>query len=430
MDTGYKNNNSSILSDDTAIKVEGLHKKFCRTLKRSMYYGSVDLLKNMVGISYDQGILRKDEFWALKEISFELKKGETLGIIGVNGAGKSTLLRLLSGIFPPDKGRIVVNGKIGSLIAVGAGFHPHMTGKENISLNGTILGMTKNEIREKYDDIIDFADIGDFIGAPVSTYSSGMRVRLGFAIAVHCEPDILLVDEVLSVGDLSFRNKCMKYMYNLRQKSRGVIFVSHNLEQIRMLCTRTIIMNKSEIVFDGDTEEALIMYYQLSDDLRLAAMGREGRKKAVTGQHVSSGDVQVLEMGILDTDGNKTDNVHIGTDIFIYYDFIVKKEIINPRIASAIRDDRDFNIIWQVNIDQKKYFRNLKPGKYRLKVTFKDPHLEPNVYRIIFGIQDADTLEYYEKVTLNNNVFKIIGDKVPRGTVRCESTWEVVRTDN
>jgi lipopolysaccharide transport system ATP-binding protein len=390
-----------------------------------MYYGSLDLFKNIFGIPYDQGRIRKDEFWALEDISFELRKGETLGIIGVNGAGKSTLLRLISGIFPPDRGKVQINGRVGSLIAVGAGFHPHMTGRENIYLNGTILGMTKTETREKFDSIVDFADIGDFIDAPVSTYSSGMRVRLGFSIAIHCEPDILLVDEVLSVGDLSFRNKCMKYMHNLRQKSRGVIFVSHNLEQIRMICTRVIVMDKGKFVFDGDTEEALIKYYQMADDIRYNAMKKDSEKKAITGQHLSSGDVEVLDIGVLDAEGNKTSEIPAGKDINIYYDFITKKEIKNPRIASAIRDERDFNIIWHVNLDQEIYFRNLKPGKYRLKVVYKDPHLEPDVYRLIFGIQDADTLEYFEKVTLNNNVFKVVGNKVPRGTILCESDWEL-----
>jgi lipopolysaccharide transport system ATP-binding protein len=192
----------------------------------------------MFGIQVKTYCLRKDEFWALDNISFNLKKGESLGIIGVNGSGKSTLLRLITGIFPPDMGRIAIRGKVGALIAVGAGFHPHMTGRENIYLNGTILGMTRKELNEKMDEIISFADIGDFLDAPVNTYSSGMRVRLGFAIAVHCEPDILLVDEILSVGDLAFRNKSMRKMAEFREKANALIFISHNLEQVRNLCSK------------------------------------------------------------------------------------------------------------------------------------------------------------------------------------------------
>ena len=228
-------NNQQYTNNDVVVSVKNVSKKFCRNLRRSMAYGILDLSKNLMGLKPDTSTLNRDEFWALDDVSFELRRGETLGIIGINGSGKSTLLRLLSGIFPPDKGEIAVKGRIGSLIAVGAGFHPHMTGRENVFLNGAILGMSRKEIEKKYDSIVGFAEIGDFLEAPVSTYSSGMRVRLGFAIAVHCEPDILLIDEVLSVGDLSFRNKSLRHMANFRAKAKALIFISHNLEQVRVL---------------------------------------------------------------------------------------------------------------------------------------------------------------------------------------------------
>jgi lipopolysaccharide transport system ATP-binding protein len=190
---------------DTLIKVEGLHKKFCQSLKRSMFYGTIDATKSMLGLPIKNADLRKKEFWALQDINFELKQGEKVGVLGANGSGKSTLLRLLNGVFPPDVGKITLNGRIGALIAVGAGFHPHMTGRENIYLNGTILGMTRKEIEKKFNEIVDFAEIGDFIDSPVATYSSGMTVRLGFSIAVHGKVEIMLVDEILAVGDLAFQ---------------------------------------------------------------------------------------------------------------------------------------------------------------------------------------------------------------------------------
>jgi lipopolysaccharide transport system ATP-binding protein len=204
---------------DAAIRMKEFQKVLSE-LETKFLYGTHDVFRNMFSIPNDTGKLRKSEFWALDDVSFELKKGETLGIMGVNGSGKSTLLRLLSGIFPPDKGRISVYGKIGSLIAVGAGFHPHMTGRENIYLNGTILGITRNEIRKKFDSIVDFAEIGDFLEAPLSTYSSGMRVRLGFAIALHCDPDILLIDEILSVGDLVFGTRVFAIWRNFGKRLR------------------------------------------------------------------------------------------------------------------------------------------------------------------------------------------------------------------
>ena len=248
---------------DVVLKVEGLSKKFCKSLKRSMLYGTNDVVRDMFGFPQNKSELRKDEFWALQDINFELKRGETLGLIGQNGCGKSTLLRLINGIFPPDKGKISINGRIGALIAVGAGFHPHMSGRENIYLNGTILGMTKAELKQKFDAIVDFAEIGDFIDSPVATYSSGMTVRLGFAIAIHCEPDILLIDEILAVGDAKFQRKCLNKIKDLRDKNNvSFILVSHNLQNIDAMCSQILFLDKG-IQLYCDTSEVVIPKYEL-----------------------------------------------------------------------------------------------------------------------------------------------------------------------
>src|SRR3990172_3423613 len=196
--------------DDVVIKAEHVSKKYCKSLKHSMSYGLQDIGRNLVGLSSRSELLRKNEFWAVDDVSFELKRGEALGLIGPNGCGKSTLLKMLNGIFWPDKGKITMKGKVGGLIEVGAGFHPLLTGRENVYINGAILGMSRKEIDDKFDDIVEFADIEDFIDAPVKSYSSGMFVRLGFAVAAHCEPDVLLVDEVLAVGDVNFQNRCLR----------------------------------------------------------------------------------------------------------------------------------------------------------------------------------------------------------------------------
>ena len=226
-----------------------------------MAHGIVDLSKNLVGIKQDTTKLRKGEFWALDNISFELRRGEALGLIGVNGSGKTTLLRLLAGIFPPDKGEIMVNGRVGALIAVGAGFHPHMTGRENIYLNGTILGMTSEEIDSKSEDIVGFAEIGDFLDAPVSTYSSGMRVRLGFSIATAIQPDLLLLDEILAVGDSRFRVKCFQRIGEILEKS-AVIFVSHDMIQTSRICNSVMIIDHGRNIFMGATEIGIEKYME------------------------------------------------------------------------------------------------------------------------------------------------------------------------
>lgn len=265
---------------DIAVKVEGLYKKFCMSLKRSMLYGTYDVARDMLSLPQKNVKLRASEFWALQDINFELKRGETLGLIGQNGCGKTTLLRLINGIFPPDKGKITINGRIGALIAVGAGFHPHMTGRENVYLNGAILGMTKAEIKRKFDEIVDFAEIGEFIDAPVATYSSGMTIRLGFAIAIHCDPDILLVDEILAVGDIGFQAKCSNKIGELRKKGITTIIVSHNLHTINTLSSRIIVMDKGEDIFAGNVEDGLALYQMRSAKISDSSIGLE---KVVTG---------------------------------------------------------------------------------------------------------------------------------------------------
>jgi lipopolysaccharide transport system ATP-binding protein len=245
--------------DEVAIKVEHISKKYCKSLKRSMLYGVQDIGRNMIGLSSRSDRLRKNEFWAVDDISFEVKKGETLGIIGPNGAGKTTLLKMLNGIFWPDKGKITVRGRVGALIEVGAGFHPLLTGRENIYLNAAILGMSKQKVDEKFDEIVEFAEIGDFIDSPVKFYSSGMFVRLGFAVAVHCELDILLVDEVLAVGDIGFRVKCYNKIAEL-VKNCAVVIVSHNLSAIARISSKCLALNNGFSIFQGTTDNT-IQYY-------------------------------------------------------------------------------------------------------------------------------------------------------------------------
>ncbi|MGB7533071.1 MAG: ABC transporter ATP-binding protein [Halobacteriota archaeon] len=253
-------NNST--SDGVAIRVDHVSKKYCKSLKRSMLYGVKDIGRNTLGLSSHSDKLRKSEFWAVDDVSFEVKKGETLGIIGPNGSGKTTLLKMLNGIFWPDKGKISIRGRVGALIEVGAGFHPLLTGRENVYINAAILGMTKEEVDEKFDDIIKFADIGDFLDTPVKFYSSGMFVRLGFAVAVHCEPDILLVDEVLAVGDVEFRAKCYNKIAELMENC-AVVIVSHDMPSIARISSKCMVLNNGHSIFHGTAEEAIQRYLSI-----------------------------------------------------------------------------------------------------------------------------------------------------------------------
>ena len=239
------------MSTDTIISVEGVCKKFCRSLKRTMLYGVRDVARDVFGLSQISDGLRPDEFWALDNVSFDVKHGECLGLIGPNGAGKSTLLKLLNGITLPDKGGIKVVGRVGALLELGAGFHPMLTGRENIHLNGAILGLSKDEVAKKFDAIVDFAGLQELIDSPVKHYSSGMYVRLGFAIAVHAEPDIFLIDEALAVGDISFQSKCYAKLREFRDRGITIIFVTHSLDLVTTHCSRAILLGKGNVIGNG-----------------------------------------------------------------------------------------------------------------------------------------------------------------------------------
>lgn len=416
---------------ETLIDVKNLSKKFSVNLTKSMLYGTGDAIKGIFGIYNDKTKLRKSEFWALKDVSFQLKRGETLGIIGINGSGKSTLLRLLNGIFPPDEGRIEINGRIGALIAVGAGFHPHMTGRENIYLNGTILGMTKKQIDERYDEIVEFSEIGDFLEAPVATYSSGMRVKLGFAIAIHSNPDILLVDEILSVGDLSFRNKSLRKMHEFREKANGIIFISHNMEQVRLLCDKTIVLNNGKIIFNGPTHQAIIAYEELTNKRKVNTL-KETKKVGVIDFKIqeSSGDeLDILNIGILDDNGNQINAVKMNTTLNYFCDIKVNKFIRELYFSVGIITEDLRSVIWVMSNDNNKVeYKNLETGNYRIFVNIENHHLIPNVYIPNISIRNGVTGETYERI-LPNCSFRVMSDnkQLQRGIVSVNEKWNLLK---
>lgn len=249
---------------DTLVRVENVSKKFCRSLKKSLWYGVKDMAAEFMGRRDGRDgspELRPDEFWAVRDVSFELQRGDCLGLIGRNGAGKSTLLKMLNGLIKPDTGRIEMHGRVGALIELGTGFNPILTGRENIYVNGAVLGLTRQEIDRKFDDIVDFAEIGEFIDAPVRSYSSGMKVRLGFAVAAQMEPDVLLIDEVLAVGDVGFRAKCYNEILKIME-SAAVIFVSHSMSQVGKVCTRGMLLTNGMVRnTSSNISEIISAYY-------------------------------------------------------------------------------------------------------------------------------------------------------------------------
>ena len=242
-----------IKKEPLAISIQGVSKLFRLQKQRTFK----ELLPALAG-----GQKAVETFWALQDINLEIKKGETVGIIGPNGAGKSTLLKLMAGVTKPTKGEIKINGQIAPLIELGAGFHPELTGRENVTLNGVILGLSKKEIEEKFKEIVDFAELWEFIDQPIKHYSSGMYLRLAFSVAVHTSPDILLIDEILAVGDSSFQAKCFAKMEEFKKAGVTIILVSHALGQIQSFCTRAVYLDEHRIIMDGKVEEVCERYLQ------------------------------------------------------------------------------------------------------------------------------------------------------------------------
>jgi lipopolysaccharide transport system ATP-binding protein len=285
---------------DILVKCENVSKKFCLDFKKSLVYGLKDVVS--VGLfskqtHHDQ--LRKKEFWAVKNISFELRRGECLGLIGHNGAGKSTLLKMLNGLINPDQGQITMRGRIGALIELGAGFNPILTGRENIYNNGAVLGFSKEEIDKKIAGIIEFSEIGEFIDSPVQNYSSGMKVRLGFAVAIQMEPDVLIIDEVLAVGDVGFRFKCLNAIGDL-MKNAAVIFVSHSMSQIYRICSEVMLLDHGKVLHhSSQIGVGIDKYYDMF------ANGGQ--------QVVGSGEVQVLSFSLI----SNNEQVPMGSSLII-----------------------------------------------------------------------------------------------------------------
>ncbi|WP_084438859.1 ABC transporter ATP-binding protein [Algoriphagus mannitolivorans] len=262
-----------------------------------MFMAPFDNLKRLQGLN-QFGVEDDSVFWALKDISFEVKDGEVLGIIGRNGAGKSTLLKILSQITEPTSGRIEIQGRVASLLEVGTGFHPELSGRENIYMNGTILGMTRKEIDSRFDEIIDFSGVEKFIDTPVKFYSSGMKVRLGFSVAAHLDPEILIIDEVLAVGDYEFQKKCLGKMEDVSKKQgRTVLFVSHQMDAIRNLCPNSILLDKGRIIFQGETNEVIGNYLGDSTKQLKKNFERKGGENYIVELSISS---EKLKQNILE----------------------------------------------------------------------------------------------------------------------------------
>jgi len=389
------------MQEDILVEVNNVSKKFCKNLKRSLWYGAKELAADFMGVAQNKSELRKDEFWAVKDVSFQLRRGECMGLIGHNGAGKSTLLKMLNGLIRPDEGEIRMRGRVGALIELGAGFNPVLTGRENVYVNGQILGFSKKEIDQKFEAIVAFAEIADFIDSPVQNYSSGMKVRLGFAVAAQMEPDILIIDEVLAVGDVGFRAKCYDAIGEISKKS-AIIFVSHAMPMIARICSSTILMNNGILEFGGNTPVAIEKYYD----------------------HFVSTSGQVLESKGIDIEEiifYPDDEILTGEDLSITLKLRCEKDFTNVDISLFFMS-RELVPVCQISSHFNGEAYDLKKGESIISIKLRQLCFNPGYYPFSIIIEDVGSRQ---KLLWHHNVkeLKVKGENFGNAPYLIQGLW-------
>jgi lipopolysaccharide transport system ATP-binding protein len=419
---------------DTVIKVENLSKKYIIRHQQAQQYtalrdvvadGVKSIGRRLTGAKPDPSMgSTQEEFWALKDVSFEVKQGDRIGIIGRNGAGKSTLLKILSRITEPTKGEVMLNGRVASLLEVGTGFHPELTGRENIYLNGAILGMGKTEIKKKFDEIVAFAEVKTFLDTPVKRYSSGMYVRLAFAVAAHLETEILIIDEVLAVGDTQFQKKCLGKIEDLGKNGRTVLFVSHNMAAVEKLCENGILLRQGEVIFSGSKSETITQYLSnTSSEINTSLEERKDRQ--------GNGLVKISKIEIKDIEGNFLEFVNSGQTIDIYFYFENFNENTSKVIASfVIKTQLEIPVFLQHSRLTGNDFGKLsKTGIFVARIY--DLPLPSSVYQLSYSlIQDGiclDSISDAITLTVIDGDFFGSGEVPPisHGVSLVRATWRL-----
>jgi len=406
-----------------AIRIEHLTKRYTLGAMRH----ETMLREALLNLVRRRGRREESSILALDDVNFSVEVGEVVGIIGRNGAGKSTLLKVLSKITYPTSGRVRVKGRVASLIEVGTGFHDELSGRENIYLNGSILGMRKREIDERIDQIIDFSGVEKFIDTPIKRYSSGMRLRLGFAVAAHMDPDVLFVDEVLAVGDAEFQKKCLNAMDELRSGGRTVLFVSHNMAAIENLCPRTVWIDAGRIRMDGPTEQVIASYL---------ATFSESQRTGYDLEHITnrsgSGAIRFLRVDFMDAQGQPTSVFRSGEPFRARFHYRVNERIRDPHFGMVIFSDLGTRITTVSTWHANYYISEVEPGEGVIELQIDDLFLQPNRYFISLFVdttgQRFDNLDHCIAIDVeDSNAYDNQGRGLhPRwGLVYLPSRWSV-----
>lgn len=387
-----------------AIRVEGLSKRYrlgvglrgvdnYRTLREMLSHAASRVVRSLQPHGPRAPGLGNgkagpgDQFWALKDVSFEVQPGEVVGIIGRNGAGKSTLLKVLSRITEPTTGRVRLRGRVGSLLEVGTGFHPELTGRENIYLNGSILGMSRREITRKFDEIVAFAEVEKFLDTPVKRYSSGMYVRLAFAVAAHLEPEVLVVDEVLAVGDQAFQKKCAGKMQEVGRAGRTVLLVTHNMAAVESLCDRCVMLECGQLAADGEPTEVLGVYHRLGDQVSAVTRDLAGHQGRLKGMTPVMGRVTLT-----DDQGAAVSSIRMGGSLTVGVDFDLTGLMVRPVLGLVIKTDLGGAVFGTNNRIVSGHCFDIVSAKGSMSCRIESPPLMPGTYLIdlYFGDQNHE----------------------------------------
>lgn len=424
---------------DTVISAENLSKKYFIGLQRERYATLRDMIVAKASVPFRRARNSpidgpSKEFWALKDVCFEVKQGEVIGIIGRNGAGKSTLLKILSRITEPTRGRVRLRGRVASLLEVGTGFHPELTGRENVFLNGAILGMSREEIKRKFDEIVAFAEIEKFIDTPVKRYSSGMFVRLAFAIAAHLEPEILIVDEVLAVGDYDFQRRCLGKMNQVAHSGRTILFVSHNMTAVEELCPRSLLLKNGQVEKSGSTNEVIGTYLSSTAASTVWDIDEEAEREG-------TGNARITRLELLDSEVDvPIANLKFRQSFRLRIHYRAGKRLPDPRFGFAFLSDRAERVFQTETSEVNFRIQAIEEKHGRYDCLVVGPNLLPGVYLLEAWIIEQSNVAFADHIYSAGRVEVVVDPEQEelmtyltyprRGKVLMDCRWSEVEVEH